>query len=233
MGDLCERYTHIMARIAQAARVSGRPTSAVRLVAVSKTHTAQAVAQLAACGQRHFGESRAQEGVAKIAVMPDAAFEWHFLGPVQRNKARLIARHFHWLHSLEGLDAAEALSRHAHAADTTLRVLIEVNVTADPRKHGLSAAALPAFLEAYCTRAWPGLRLSGLMTMAAHGAPESAARATFARLRELAADCRRAFGLAGFDELSMGMSDDYHWAIAEGATMVRIGRALFGARDIG
>ncbi len=233
MSDLCERYAHIMARIAHAAHASGRPASAVRLVAVSKTHTAEAVAQLAACGQRHFGESRAQEGAAKIAAMPDAALEWHFLGPVQRNKARLIARHFRWLHSLEGLDAALALSRHAEAAGTQLRVLVEVNVTSDPRKHGLSTTALPAFLEAYSARAWPGLTLSGLMTMAAHGAPEGAARATFARLRELAADCRRAFGLTDFQELSMGMSDDYHWAIAEGATMVRIGRALFGARESG
>ncbi|WP_297392252.1 YggS family pyridoxal phosphate-dependent enzyme [Acidiferrobacter sp.] len=233
MSDLCERYTHIMARIEQAARASGRPAGAVRLVAVSKTHGVEAVERLAACGQRHFGESRVQEGVPKIAAVAGAALEWHFLGPVQRNKARLIARHFHWLHSLEGLDAAEALSRHAHAAGTRLHVLIEVNVTADARKHGLAAAALPAFLEAYCAREWPGLVLSGLMTMAAHGASEGAARATFARLRGLAADCRQGFGLTGFDELSMGMSDDYPWAIAEGATMVRVGRALFGARDAG
>ncbi|WP_297376237.1 YggS family pyridoxal phosphate-dependent enzyme [Acidiferrobacter sp.] len=230
MDDLCERYTHITTRIANAARESGRPAGAVRLVAVSKTHTAQAVAQLAACGQRHFGESRVQEGVPKIAAMQDTALEWHFLGPVQRNKARLIAAHFHWLHSLESLDAAKTLSRHAAAAGTRLRALIEINVTCDPRKHGLAPAALPAFLEAYCAQSWPGLALCGLMTIAAHGGPETAVRQTFAQLRELAADSRRAFGLTDFDELSMGMSDDYHWAIAEGATIVRIGRALFGAR---
>ena len=233
MSDLRERYTDIMAHIEQAARASGRPAGAVRLVAVSKTHGAEAVARLAACGQRHFGESRVQEGVPKIAAVPDAALEWHFLGPVQRNKARLIARHFQWLHSLESLDAAEALSRHARDAGTRPRVLIEINVTSDPRKHGLAPAALPAFLEAYCARKWPDLALSGLMTMAAHGASEGAARETFARLRELAADCRRGFGLTGFEELSMGMSDDYRWAIAEGATMVRVGQALFGARDAG
>ncbi|WP_298139083.1 YggS family pyridoxal phosphate-dependent enzyme [Acidiferrobacter sp.] len=232
MDTLGERYTAIMARIADAARESGRLPGAVRLVAVSKGHAADAVARLAAYGQQAFGENRAQEGTAKIAAAP-SGLEWHFLGPVQRNKARLIIENFQWLHALEDLDAASALSRHAAAAGTSLRVLIEVNVTGDPRKHGLAPAALPAFLEAYCARPRPGLVLSGLMTIAAHHGPEAAVRQTFARLRELAGKGRQDFGLAGFDELSMGMSDDYPWAIAEGATIVRIGRALFGARDAG
>ncbi len=228
MDVLCEHYARILARVEASARASGRTADAVRLVAVSKYHGPEAVARLAACGQRRFGESRAQEGAAKIAALPDTGLEWHFLGPLQRNKARLIAGRFQWLHSLESLSAAEALSRHLAASGSELRVLIEVNVTADPRKHGLAPEHLPAFLEAYCARSWPGLRLSGLMTIAPHGGPEAVVRRAFARLRYLAAESRQAFGLAGFDELSMGMSDDYEWAIAEGATIVRIGRALFG-----
>ncbi len=230
MDETCERYAHVVARVEDAARASGREPAAVRLVAVSKFHPSSALARLAGCGQRDFGESRAQEGGAKIAALPDPAIEWHFLGPLQRNKARLIAGRFQWLHSLESLQAADTLSRHLTTSNARLRVLIEVNITGDPRKHGVAPADLFPFLEAYTSRPRIGLDLVGLMTMAPHAASEGAVRAAFAHLRELACKSRQAFGLPGFDELSMGMSDDYHWAIAEGATIVRIGRALFGER---
>ncbi len=230
MDEICERYAGVKARVEDAARASGRKPTAVRLVAVSKFHPPVALARLADCGQRDFGESRAQEGCAKIAAVPDPALEWHFLGPLQRNKARLVAGRFHWLHSLEDLQTADTLCRHLAASNARLRVLIEVNVAADPRKHGIASADLFPFLEAYSARPRIGLDLVGLMTLAPHGGSEIAVRTAFARLRELACASRQAFGLPGFNELSMGMSDDYPWAIAEGATIVRVGRALFGER---
>ena len=230
MDEICDRYAAVMTRIEEAARASGRAPAAVRLVAVSKFHPPEALAKLAACGQRDFGESRAQEGGAKIAALPDPALEWHFLGPLQRNKARVIAGRFHWLHSLEDLQTADTLSRHLAASNARLRALIEVNVTADPAKHGIAPAALFPFLEAYGARPRPGIDLVGLMAMAPHGGSEGIVRKAFARLRELAGASRQAFALPGFKELSMGMSDDYPWAIAEGATIVRVGRALFGER---
>lgn len=230
MDEICERYASVMRHIEDAARASGRKPAAVRLVAVSKFHPPAALARLADCGQRDFGESRAQEGSTKIATLSDPALEWHFLGPLQRNKARLIAGRFHWLHSLESLETADALSRHLATSNARLRVLIEVNVTADPRKHGVAPTDLLPFLEAYSAHPRIGLDLVGLMTIAPHGGSESVVRKAFAHLRELACASRQAFGLPGFDELSMGMSDDYHWAIAEGATLVRVGRALFGER---
>ena len=230
MDDLAFRLQDIRARIAEAAACSGRPASAVRLLAVSKTQPAAAIAAAAADGQRAFGESRVPEALAKMDALHDARLEWHFLGALQRNKARLIAGRFHWLHSLESLAGAEALSRHLSACQATLRVLIEINVTGAPSRHGLAPEALFSFLEAYTRRSWPGLTLCGLMAMGPQGAPAGEIRDAFARVRELAWAARDTFGLPGFEELSMGMSADFELAIAEGATIVRVGQALFGGR---
>ncbi|HUW97713.1 MAG TPA: YggS family pyridoxal phosphate-dependent enzyme [Acidiferrobacter sp.] len=230
MSEIADRLATVLARIQEAAGRCGRDAAAVRLVAVAKHQPAAAVAALADLGHWQFGESRAQEAVRKIDTLADPRLEWHFLGPLQRNKARFLPGRFQWVHSLDSLALAETLARHANAQGHPLRALLEVNVTRDPRKHGLLPDAIFPFLETYCERAWPGLILSGLMTIGPHGGDARATSQTFAALRELGEACRTRFGLSPFNELSMGMSDDYPQAIAEGATIVRIGQALFGER---
>ncbi|MHB8253339.1 MAG: YggS family pyridoxal phosphate-dependent enzyme [Acidiferrobacter sp.] len=230
MNEIADRLASVQARIQEAAARSGRQAASVRLVAVSKNQPLAALRALADLGHAQFGENRVQEAVHKIDALADPRLEWHFLGPLQRNKARFLPGRFDWIHSLESLSTAEALSRHAAAQGHSLRALLEINVTQDPRKHGLAVADVFPFLDAYCERSWPGLVLSGLMTIGPHGGDTPSTAHTFARLRELASACRARFGLCAFDELSMGMSDDYPIAIAEGATIIRVGRAVFGDR---
>ena len=230
MPPLAERLDAILQRVQEAAERSGRDPRSVRLVAASKGQSPAALSELMDRGHWRFGENRAQEGLSKMEALPDPRLEWHFLGPLQRNKARFLPGRFQWLHSLDQLAVAEALSRHAMVQGHELRVLLEVNVTGDPRKHGLAPEQLFPFLEAYCARSWPGLTLSGLMTIGPQNAAPDAIRHCFARLRDLGEGCRSRFGLRPFAELSMGMSDDYPLAVAEGATLIRVGRALFGDR---
>lgn len=230
MTSLAERLDAILHRVQEAAAISGRDPRSVRLVAASKGQSPAALSQLMDRGHWRFGENRVQEGLPKIEALADPRLEWHFLGPLQRNKARFLPGRFQWLHSLDELAVAEALSRHASAQGHELRVLLEVNVTGDPRKHGISPEQLFPFLDSYCARSWPGLILSGLMTIGPQDAARDDIRGCFARLRDLGEGCRSRFGLKPFAELSMGMSDDYPLAIAEGATLVRVGRALFGER---
>lgn len=230
MIPLAERFDAILHRVQEAAATSGREASSVRLVAASKGQPPAALAELVDRGHWCFGENRVQEGLPKIEALADPRLEWHFLGPLQRNKARFLPGRFQWLHSLDQLAVAEALSRHAHAKGQELRVLLEVNVTGDPRKHGLSPEQLFPFVDSYCARSWPGLILSGLMTIGPQDAAPDDIRRCFARLRDLREGCQSRFGLKPFAELSMGMSDDYPLAIAEGATLVRVGRGLFGER---
>lgn len=231
MSSLAERLDAVLEQVQAAAECSGRNPDSIRLVAASKGQAPICLAELIARGQWRFGENRTQEGLPKIETLADPRLEWHFLGPLQRNKARFLPGRFHWLHSLDNLALAETLSRHATGQAQELRVLVEVNVTGDPRKHGLATEQLFAFIEGYCARTWPGLILSGLMTIGPQDAKPEAIRHCFAKLRDLGEGVRSRFGLPLFTELSMGMSDDYPLAIAEGATIVRIGRALFGDRS--
>ncbi|MDA8361297.1 MAG: YggS family pyridoxal phosphate-dependent enzyme [Gammaproteobacteria bacterium] len=214
------------------AQRAGRPAGSVRLIAVSKSQPAAAIAALAAQGQRAFGENYAQEAMTKIPALATAGLEWHFLGPVQRNKARIVSAHFDWLHSLDSLPLAHSLARHLQTAGRTLEVLIGVNSLEDGTKQGLTREAVPAFLDGFL--ADPALarvlHLRGLMTIGPHQAPADTSARCFGALRDTLETCARRFALPQFDQLSMGMSDDYRIAIAEGATMVRIGRALFGER---
>lgn len=233
MSSLAERLNEVLQRVHVAAERSGRDPDSVRLIAASKGHTPGTVSELMHCGHLCFGENRVQEALPKIAALTDPRLEWHFLGPLQRNKARFLPGHFQWLHSLDDLAVAEVLSRYTGVPGQELRVLVEVNVTGDPRKHGLSPDELFPFLEACCARAWPGLVLSGLMTIGPQDTKPDAIRRCFAGLRDMSERARLGFGLTPFAELSMGMSGDYLLAIAEGATMVRIGRALFGDRPQG
>lgn len=219
--------------IADAAVRVGRDAGEVRLVAVSKTQPAEAIAAAVAAGQRVFGENTTQEALPKIARFADPALEWHFIGHLQSNKAKLIPRHFGWLHSLDSPRLAERLARFATERNATLDVLIEVNVTRDAAKHGVMPEALAPLLDALLRAELAGLRLRGLMAIGPHPAGETEQRAAFAAVRELRDTCRARFTLPDFTELSMGMSGDYPAAIAEGSTLVRIGSAIFGERDYG
>jgi hypothetical protein len=217
--------------IAAAADAAGRDPRAIRLIAVSKGQPVTALAALTAQGQWVFGENYMQEALPKIAALPTAC-EWHFLGPLQRNKARFLPARFAWLHSLSRLSLAQTLAPLVRAHDQPLKVLLEINVTADPAKHGLRHDQLDAFLDAFLAdpELTATLDLRGLMTIGRPDAPAVARARMFADLRRTAEACRQRYALPAFTELSMGMSDDYALAIAEGATMVRIGRALFGPR---
>lgn len=216
--------------IAEAARSAERNPDEIRLIAVSKNHSHEAVAAAIASGHKDFGESTTREALPKISHLENK-LTWHFIGHLQTNKAKFIPGNFSWLHSLASLDLARKLSRHAREKSANLNILIEVNVSRDPAKHGIAPEALPDFIEHLLNENLPALSLRGLMTIGPHRAPEEEIRRCFATLRELRDECAKRLAPPGFTELSMGMSDDYVAAIKEGATMVRIGTAIFGARD--
>lgn len=200
----------------------------VTLVAVSKTQPADVVRAAFAAGQRVFGENYVQEAVAKQAELADLAIEWHFIGPTQSNKTRLIAAHFDWVHGVDRMKVAELLSRHRGdvSADVPLNVLVQVNVSGEATKSGVAPADAPALVRAVSSLA--NIRMRGLMTLIENVTDPAVQRAQFRQMRELF-DRIRADGIE-MDTLSMGMTQDFELAIAEGATMVRIGTALFGAR---
>ncbi len=213
-------------RIAAAAAAAGRDAAGVRLLAVSKTWPADSVREAAAAGQRAFGENYVQEGVAKVEALAGLGLEWHFIGPLQSNKTRLVANHFAWVHSIDRLKIAERLSEQRDVHLPPLEVCIQVNVSGEASKGGVAPADAEAL--AMAVAALPRLRLRGLMAIPEPTADVALQRARFASLRGLR-DRLNAAGLA-LDTLSMGMSDDLEAAIAEGATMVRVGTAIFGAR---
>ncbi len=184
------------------------------------------------------GGSRRRPTSSLPGVVPPASMQssfgpitWHMIGHLQSNKAKFVPGHFAWVHSVDNLKLAQRLSRLAQEKGVVLDALIEINITRDPAKHGLSPEELAPLLDALLKEGHPGLRLRGLMTIGPYPATETDSRACFARLRELRDDCRERFGLKDFTELSMGMSGDYAAAIKEGSTMVRIGTAIFGGRD--
>ncbi len=216
------------ARIAAATAAAGRPAGAARLIAVSKTFGADRVVEAATAGQRAFGENYLQEAVAKIdtlrAAVPD--LEWHFIGPLQSNKTRPVAEQFDWVHCVDRLKIAERLSAQRPVDLPPLRVLLQVNIDDESSKSGVSPAEAPALARAIAQL--PRLALQGLMTIPRPAAGFEAQRTAFAALRRLR-DQIAATGPA-LPELSMGMSSDLEAAIAEGATMVRVGTAIFGER---
>lgn len=222
--DIATRFQTVLERIRAAERQFQRPPGSVRLLAVSKTHPAPAVAALAAAGQRCFGENYLQEALDKMAELAALNLEWHFIGPIQANKTRGVAEHFAWAHSVDRLKIAERLSAQRPAALPPLNVCLEVNIDRESSKHGLEESELIDVARAVA--ALPRLRLRGLMAIPAPAADFAVQRQPFARLRQLA----ERLHMAGLDTLSMGMSDDLEAAIAEGATLVRIGTALFGPR---
>ncbi|MEJ2107441.1 MAG: YggS family pyridoxal phosphate-dependent enzyme [Acidiferrobacteraceae bacterium] len=228
--DLQSKLQRVRARIASAAQTAGRDPADIRLVAVSKTHSAGAIRQAYAAGQVDFAENRIQEAVPKIDSLRELAMTWHFIGHLQRNKARLVPGHFQWLHTLDNLDLARRLSRAAVAMQTKLNCLIQVNVIQDAAKSGIAAGSLSRLMEEVVAARLEGIRLRGLMTIGPRGGSETDLRTCFATLRSMQTDARSQFGMDEFDQLSMGMTADLEAAILEGATMVRIGSGIFGAR---
>jgi pyridoxal phosphate enzyme (YggS family) len=222
-----DRLHVVQTRIAHAAAEAGRDAATVRLLAVSKTFGAAAVRDLAACGQREFGENYLQEALDKQAQLRDLPLLWHFIGPIQSNKTRSIAEHFSWVHSVDRLKIAERLSAQRPAGLPPLQVCIEVNVSGEASKGGVATAGLPALADAVA--ALPGMQLRGLMAIPAPATDVAAQRAAFRQVRA-AFEALVARGHP-LDTLSMGMSADLEAAILEGATIVRIGTALFGERN--
>ena len=226
MTTLPAKLQAVLARIAAAARQFGRQPEEVRLLAVSKMRSADCVRAVAAAGQLSFGENHVQEGVAKARELAPLALDWHFIGSLQANKTRLVAENFAWVHSLDRLPIAERLSAQRPVSLPPLSVCLQVNVSGEASKSGVApAAALPL---AQAIAALPRLRLRGLMTIPRPSTEFLEQRHAFRELRELAEQMQAA-GLQ-FDTLSMGMSDDLEAAVAEGATLVRIGTAIFGER---
>ena len=213
----------------EAARIRAeRAQGSVRLLAVSKTRTADEVRLAHAAGLRAFGENYVQEGLDKIAALADlrADLEWHLIGPLQSNKTRAVAEGFDWVHSVDRLKTAERLSAQRPEGLAPLQVCLQVNISAEDSKSGVDPAEVPALARAVA--ALPRLRLRGLMAIPAPAEGLQAQREPHRALRELL-ERLRAEGLA-LDTLSMGMSDDLEAAVLEGATIVRIGTAIFGPR---
>ena len=216
----------VLDRIDAAARNVGRDPAEVTLLAVSKTWPANDVREVATAGQRRFGENYVQEGVAKALELAPLGLEWHFIGPLQSNKTRLVAETFDWVHSVDRLKIAQRLSEQRPATRAPLQVCLQVNVSGEDSKSGVTLAEAPSLAKQMAEL--PGLRLRGLMAIPAPSEDYSVQCQAFRRLRELFEQLKDD-GLP-LDTLSMGMSHDLEAAIAEGATLVRIGTAIFGER---
>lgn len=235
MTTLAAAAAEIRERIAAAARQAGRDPADVTLVAVSKTQPAELVRAAAEAGLADFGENRVEEAVPKMRAVARAGLRWHMIGHVQSRKAPdVIAADFSLIHSVDSLKLAERLSRFAAAAGRTQPVLLECNVSGEAAKSGFAGAdpaGWAALLETFgALLALPGVQVRGLMTMAPFGTDHVTARPVFARLRALRDAARARWPRAEWGALSMGMTDDFEGAIAEGATLVRVGRAIFGER---
>ncbi len=223
------RLQAVRARIVRACCEAGRDPGTVQLLAVSKTFGAAAVRALAAAGQGAFGENYVQEALEKQAALDDLPLVWHFIGPIQSNKTRPITENFAWVHSVDRLKVAERLSAQRPRGLPPLEVCLEVKISGEASKGGVSPAELPALADTVA--GLPALRLRGLMAIPAPTPDPTAQRAAFRRVRELF-DTLKARG-HDLDTLSMGMSADLEAAILEGATIVRVGTALFGERNYG
>ncbi len=240
MASLETNWLQVNSRIAEAALRVGRSPEDICLVAVSKTFPPSAILEAYQMGQRHFGENRAEEGAVKIPqvmqAQPHSLPIWHMIGHIQRRKAALVIEHFNYVHSLDRLELGEKLSALAVAAQRKLPVLLECNVAGEASKYGYALQGWetdPAIREAFWREVrallvLPGLQITGLMTMAPIVEDPERVRPVFASLRALRDALREAFPSVVWTQLSMGMSDDFAVAVEEGATMVRVGRAIFG-----
>ena len=228
MTTIAARLQAVRSRIAAAAESAGRPLEDIRLIAVSKTFAGTAIQEARAAGQVAFGESYLQEAMDKISALgPD--FEWHHIAPIQSNKTRQIAALFHWAHGVDRLKIAERLSSSRPAGRRPLDICIQVNISGEASKSGVAPQEVLALAQAISPL--QGVRLRGLMAIPEPTPDVWLLRVRFRQIRELKDEIVR-HGIP-LDTLSMGMSDDLEAAIAEGATLVRVGRAIFGERPQG
>ncbi len=227
MNDLIPLHDNLLQRIANAAQRVGRSPDDVRLIAVTKTHGPETVRDAYDAGMTCFGENKVQEAAWKIPLSPSAA-HWHLIGHLQSNKARHAVRLFETIHSVDSIKLFDTLEAAAQQAGTRPEIYLEVNVSGEASKYGLTPEALPATIEHILSHG-RALSLTGLMTMAPFHPEAEAARPHFARLRQLRDQLQTQFAL-DLPHLSMGMTGDFEVAIEEGATDIRVGTALFGAR---
>ena len=224
--NLAVHVNHVRSRIRRAAESAGRDPGSITLVAVGKAKPAESLRAAATAGVTDFGENYLQEALDKLAALADLKLHWHFIGQLQSNKTRAVAEHFEWVHSIDRFSVARRLSQQRPFHAPPLNLCIQVALLAEPGKGGVEPARLPELAGQISEL--PGLRLRGLMCVPPPQPTEAAQREPFAQLRhQLESMNARGFGL---DTLSMGMSGDFEAAIAEGATHVRIGTALFGER---
>lgn len=228
MSTIADNISQVAARIRAAEQASQRAANSVQLLAVSKTKPAGAVREAFAAGVRDFGENYLQEALGKQLELTDLPLSWHFIGPIQSNKTRAIAENFAWVHSVDRLKIAQRLSEQRPADLPPLNICIQVNVSGEASKSGCTPADLPALASAIS--ALPRLQLRGLMAIPEPTDDRAEQDAAFAAVRELSQSLQASLKLP-LDTLSMGMSHDLESAIAQGATWVRIGTALFGARN--
>jgi PLP dependent protein len=232
MATIASRLQQVEQRIACACAAAGRGVDSVTLLAVSKTCTPERVREAYAAGQRRFGENYVQEALAKMDALADlrAGIEWHLIGPLQSNKTRAVAERFDWVHGVDRFKLAERLSAQRPLHLAPLQVCLQVNISGEASKRGLAPAAVPAVARAVARL--PNLALRGLMAIPEPGGDAEAMRRPHRALHGLLEELRRDPVLVALDTLSMGMSADLEAAIAEGATLVRIGTAIFGERAL-
>lgn len=228
--DIRNNLASVRERMRLAATAAGRDVNDIRLVAVTKYMPPEYVQAAMSAGQHCFGENTLQDAGSKQMLLEDPLNEWHFIGHLQSNKAKSIPANFAWLHTLDSLKLAGKLSASARRSDSTLNILLQVNIASDPDKFGLPVDSVSAFVEDLLHAGLAGIHLRGLMTIGRRHASPDETRANFAALRKLGEACAERFGAHRFSELSMGMSNDFEIAIAEGATMIRVGSSIFGQR---
>jgi pyridoxal phosphate enzyme (YggS family) len=230
--DIQANLERVREQIRMAAVAGGRRPEAIRLVAVSKYMPESYLLEAMRAGQYVFGENTIQDALSKLRMLQDPDIEWHFIGHLQTNKAKHIPGNFSWFHTLDSLKLAGRLERHCQGSRKELNILIQVNISGDPDKHGLPVDRVFGFTEELLEAGCTGLSLRGLMTIGRRDASVAERQREFAALRELAAACGERFGASRFGELSMGMSSDFELAIREGASIVRVGSAIFGPRPL-
>ena len=229
--DISDNLAAVKRHIREIAVRSGRMPDEITLVAVSKTRSLDDVKLAIDAGQIDFGENTVQDALSKIPELKGTRSQWHFIGHLQSKKAKHIPGNFHWVHSVDSLKLAQKLSSAMLNAeeDTSINCLLQVNVSGETSKSGLNTTEVVPFIDELLQLQLPCINWRGLMTIGVQG-DDASSRAAFSGLRLLLDQCRREFGLEDFDQLSMGMSNDYPIAIEEGSTMVRIGTAIFGER---
>lgn len=227
MDTFAERFQHVRSQIRHAVGIAGRPRDSVQLLAVSKTKPASDIAALYRLGQRHFAENYLQEALLKQQQLSAFNITWHFIGPIQSNKTRLIAAHFAWVHSVDRLKIAQRLSEQRPVHLPPLNICLQVNISEEASKSGVNIEELPALVEAVAVL--PNLRLRGVMAIPEPEAHYAKQRLPYRKLYQAVQQLER----PELDSYSFGMSGDLKAAIMEGATLVRIGTALFGERHYG